>query len=184
MTVLVTRSLETMHDIGAKSALVLGVGNILLADEGVGVRVVEAFQQRYLVSEEVEVLDGGTAGMDLLDALSARSHIVIVDAVRTGAEPGTIVRLTGPEVPALFSNRISPHQLGISDVLAILRLIDQEPRHIALIGIVPFELDLGLTLSDAIAARVDEMADLVANELRGCGFPVTIKPSEAALSGC
>jgi hydrogenase maturation protease len=153
-----------------KGALVLGVGNILLTDEGVGVRVVESFQQRYVIPEGVDVLDGGTAGMDLLDALSARSHIVIVDAVRTGAQPGTIVRLTGADVPALFSNRISPHQLGISDVLAILRLVDQEPRHIALIGIVPFDLDLGLALSDAIAARVDDMVELVAEELRSHGF--------------
>lgn len=160
-------------------ALVLGVGNILLADEGVGVRVVEAFQQRYAIPAGVDVLDGGTAGMDLLDALSSRSHIVIVDAVRTGAEPGTIVRLAGAEVPALFSNRISPHQLGISDVLAILRLIDQEPRHLALIGIVPADLDLGLTLSDAIAAKVDEMVELVADELRSHGF--VIKPAEPAL---
>ena len=157
-------------------ALVLGVGNILLADEGVGVRVVEAFQQRYVIPEGVDVLDGGTAGMDLLDALSSRSHIVIVDAVRTGAEPGTIVQLSGTDVPALFSNRISPHQLGISDVLAILRLIDQEPRHIALIGIVPVDLDLGLALSGAIAAKVDEMADLVADELRRHGFVVKPLP--------
>jgi hydrogenase maturation protease len=162
-----------------KGALVLGVGNILLTDEGVGVRVVEAFQQRYVIPEGVDVLDGGTAGMDLLDALSSRSHIVIVDAVRTGAEPGTIVRLAGVDVPALFSNRISPHQLGISDVLAILRLVDQEPEHIALIGIVPFDLELGLALSDGIAAKIDQMVDLVARELRSHGF--VIKPAEPAL---
>ena len=154
------------------SALVLGVGNILLADEGVGVRVVEAFQKRYGTPEEVDVLDGGTAGMDLLDALSGRSHIVIVDAVRTRAEPGTVVRLTGKEVPALFNNRISPHQLGISDVLAILRLIDQEPGHIALIGIVPAGLDPGLELSSVIADKIEEMVELVADELRGHGFIV------------
>ena len=154
------------------SALVLGVGNILLADEGIGVRVVEAFQQRYVIPEGVDVLDGGTAGMDLLDALSGRSHSIIVDAVRTGAEPGAIVRLAGQNVPALFNNRISPHQLGISDVLAILRLIDQEPRHIALIGIVPISLDPGLELSGAIADKIDEMVELVAGELRSHGFIV------------
>jgi hydrogenase maturation protease len=154
------------------SALVLGVGNILLADEGIGVRVVEAFQQRYVIPEGIDVLDGGTAGMDLLDTLSGRSHIIIVDAVRTGAEPGTIVRLAGQNVPALFNNRISPHQLGISDVLAVLRLIDQEPRHIALIGIVPLDLDPGLELSRAIADKIDEMVELVAGELRSQGFIV------------
>lgn len=173
---LATRSPRKMTDTLGRDALVLGVGNILLADEGVGVRVVEAFQQRYLIPENVEVLDGGTAGMDLLDALSSRSHIIIVDAVRTGAEPGTIVRLGGRDVPALFSNRISPHQLGISDVLAILRLVDQEPEHISLIGIVPFDLELGLALSEAIATKVDEMADLVAAELRRHDFVVKPLP--------
>jgi hydrogenase maturation protease len=158
-----------------RRALVLGVGNILLTDEGVGVRVVEAFQRRYVASRDVDVLDGGTAGMDLLDALSGRSHVVIVDAVRTGAAPGTIVRLAGPDVPALFNNRISPHQLGIPDVLAILKLVDEEPRHIALIGIEPADLDLGLELSGAIAAKIDALVELVAAELRGHGF--TVKPA-------
>lgn len=154
------------------NALVLGVGNILLSDEGVGVRVVEAFDQRYRTPEAVEVLDGGTSGMDLLDALAGRSHVVIVDAVRTGSTPGTVVRLEADEVPALFSNRISPHQLGISDVLAALKLMEEEPQHLALVGVVPADLDLGVTLSPVVAARLDEMVEMVAAELRRWGLPV------------
>lgn len=162
------------------SALVLGVGNILLSDEGVGVRVAEAFCQRYALPDGVEVLDGGTAGMDLLDALAGRSHVVIIDAVRTGAEPGTVVRLEAEQVPALFRNRISPHQLGISDVLAALALMEEEPRHLALIGIVPASLDLGMALSPAVAARFDEMVEMVAAALRTWGIPITEGPETAA----
>lgn len=150
----------------AVNALVLGVGNILLSDEGVGVRVAEAFGRRYHLPDGVEVLDGGTSGMDLLDALAGRSHLVIVDAVRTGAAPGTVVCLRDDQVPALFSNRISPHQLGISDVLAVLRLTEEEPEQVALIGVVPADLDLGMALSPTVGARLDEMVELVADQLR------------------
>lgn len=92
---------EGMHRRVA-NVLVLGVGNILLSDEGIGVRVVEALQQRYRVPEGVEMVDGGTCGMDLLDLIAGRDHLILVDAVATGGPPGTVVRLEGDEIPALF----------------------------------------------------------------------------------
>ncbi|MDU7506316.1 MAG: hydrogenase maturation protease, partial [Clostridia bacterium] len=95
--------------------LVLGVGNILLSDEGIGVRVIEALEQRYVMPEGVEVLDGGTAGMELLEAMANRTHLIIVDAiVSRKSEPGALLILRDEEVPVLFNNKISPHQLGLS----------------------------------------------------------------------
>ncbi|MFO1155241.1 MAG: HyaD/HybD family hydrogenase maturation endopeptidase [Rhodospirillales bacterium] len=151
------------------NVLVLGVGNILLSDEGIGVRVVEALQQRYRVPEEVEILDGGTCGMDLLDVIAGRDHLILVDAIATGGPPGTVVRLEGDEIPALFRTRSSPHQLGLQDVLALLRLLDASPAHVTVIGVQPASLDLGLELSPAVAARLDEMVEMVAHEVAAIG---------------
>ena len=89
------------------SVLVLGVGNILLSDEGVGVRLVEALQQKYHFPDDVELVDGGTAGMELLEFLANKQHVVIIDAVLTGGEAGAIIVLKDEQVPMLFNNKIT-----------------------------------------------------------------------------
>jgi hydrogenase maturation protease len=153
------------------NVLVLGAGNILLSDEGIGVRVVEALQRRYQVPEGVEILDGGTCGMDLLDIIAGRDHLILVDAVATGSTPGTVARLEGEEIPAVFRTKSSPHQLGLQDVLALLRLLDASPAHVTVIGVQPASLDIGLELSPVVAARLDEMVEMVADELAAIGLP-------------
>ena len=147
------------------STLVLGLGNILLSDEGVGVRAVEALIEQVPLPPDVEVLDGGTSGMDLLDQMAGRAHLIVVDAVRTGRPPASVVRLAGDEVPAFFSSRLSPHQLGLSDVLAVLRLMDAAPGRITVIGVEPVSLDLDLALSPAVAARLQEVVALTCAQL-------------------
>lgn len=107
--------------------VVLGLGNILLRDEGVGVRVVEALAARYVLPAMVEVVDGGTTGMELLDTLAGCDHLLVCDAVQTGAPPGSVVKLADAEVPALFQARFSPHQLGLAEVLATLILMEEAP---------------------------------------------------------
>ena len=155
------------------NVLVLGAGNILLSDEAIGVRVVEALQQRHRLPEGVEVLDGGTCGMDLLDVIADRDHLILVDAVDTGSPPGTIVRLKDDEIPAVFRTKSSPHQLGLQDVLALLRLLDSAPAHVTVIGVQPASLKLGLELTPLIAARLDAMVEMVADELAALGVPMT-----------
>jgi len=149
--------------------LVLGVGNILLQDEGVGVRVVQEFQRRFQLPEGVDVLDGGTAGMCLIEDILDKDHVIIVDAVQTGQPPGTLVRLAGDEVPVFLQQRISPHQLGLSEVLATLALIDKKPQHLVLIGIVPQSMALSLELSAEIEHHVDVLVDKVVAELAAIG---------------
>ncbi len=158
--------------------LVLGVGNILLQDEGVGVRVVEEMQRRFQAPAGVEILDGGTAGMGLIDDLLDKDAVIIVDAVRTGAPPGTVVRLAGDEVPVFLQQRISPHQLGLSDVLATLTLIGKRPAHLVLFGVVPQSLELSLELTAAIERMVAVLVDKVVAELDSLG--VQLKPAVAA----
>ncbi|MCW8885277.1 MAG: HyaD/HybD family hydrogenase maturation endopeptidase [Motiliproteus sp.] len=162
------------------SVLVLGVGNILLTDEGIGVRVVEAIEQRYKIPSGIDVVDGGTAGMELLETMSRRDHVIIVDAVNTGAVPGTVVELRGDEVPALFRTRISPHQLGISDLLGVLTVTGEMPKQMSLFGAVPFSLETGVDLTEAMQERLETIVTCVVAELQQLGYDLT--PIEPPLS--
>ena len=101
--------------------LVLGLGNILLGDEGVGVRVVERLLERYDFPEGVRVMDGGTLGLDLLPYVEDASRLLVVDAVQARKPPGTLVRMTGDEIPVfLDASKVSPHQEGLQDLLAVV----------------------------------------------------------------
>lgn len=128
--------------------LVLGIGNILLSDEGVGPYVVNRLTAEFQVPEHVEVLDGGTSGMDLLDCVAAADAMVIVDCARLDEGPGAVREIVGEGVPAYFQMRISPHQIGLSDLLAAAALIDALPQRMALIAIAPENMELGLELSE------------------------------------
>lgn len=134
--------------------LVLGVGNVLLSDEALGIRIVEAFETRYCLPEEVEVLDGGTSGMELMEAMANRDHLIVADAVITGEVPGSITVLHDDEIPAFFSRKVSPHQLGLSDVLMALKLTGEFPRRLTLVGVVPFSLAPGIGLTPLIAGTI------------------------------
>jgi len=151
------------------NALVLGIGNILLSDEGVGVRAVEALNENYVFPEGVDLIDGGTAGFELLSMISNREHLIIIDAIACGQEPGTVVRIEGDDVRATFSERISPHQLGISDVLAACSLTGEMPGNLVLFGVEPKDMQTSLNLSDEVAASLPKLIDSVARELVAIG---------------
>ncbi|MGB5062699.1 MAG: HyaD/HybD family hydrogenase maturation endopeptidase [Candidatus Competibacter sp.] len=160
--------------------VVLGLGNILLRDEGVGVRVVEALAARYVLPAVVEVVDGGTVGMDLLDTLAGCDHLLVCDAVQTGAPPASVVKLADAEVPALFQTRFSPHQLGLAEVLATLILMEEAPAALTLIGVVPIDLELGVELSPDVAAAVERAVECLADALRG--LDLVLEPRSPAFS--
>jgi hydrogenase maturation protease len=163
-----------MNDIETVQApvLVLGLGNILLQDEGVGVAVIERLQRRYRVPAEVELLDGGTSGMSLLEDMQNREHVIVVDAVRTGKPPGTEVVLTGEEVPAFLCNKVSPHQLALSDVLANLALMNESPHQVTVIGMEPLSLETHLGLSDMVASRLQALTERVIEHIAAAGYAV------------
>jgi len=155
--------------------LVLGIGNLLLQDEGAGVRVVEEFESKYATPAGVELLDGGTSGIELLQYIQGRDHLILLDVVKSGNPPGTIIRLEGKDVPALFQKKISPHQLGISDLLAVAQLTDMMPKQVVLLGIEPKSIETGLELSEEVGRNIGRLADMVARELVSLGLDVTTK---------
>lgn len=155
--------------------VVLGVGNTLLEDEGIGVRAVELLQECYTLPPDVQVIDGGTAGMELLESLEDVDKLIIVDCVRVNQPPATLIRRIDDEVPNFFRLKISPHQIGISDVLAALTLREKFPKHLALIGIQPKSLECGIELTPEIAATLPQVLAMMVEELTNFGIPVEEK---------
>jgi hydrogenase maturation protease len=153
-----------------KKTLVLGLGNILLGDEGVGVRVVERLQELYHFPPEVQVLDGGTLALDLLPYVEDADRLLVIDALEMGAEPGTVARLEGDQVPAFLSVKISPHQMGLADLLAAARLRNFYPQELVLWGVQPGAMSVGLELSGPVAAQVEVLVDRVLVELSRWGI--------------
>ena len=155
--------------------VVLGVGNTLLEDEGIGVYAAEALESRYHLPPDVRVVDGGTAGMELLECVEDLDKLIIIDCVRVNQPPATVIRRVNDEVPAFFRTKISPHQIGISDVLAALQLRERFPKQLALIGIQPQSLETGTELTPEVAATMPKVLEMVIEELRACGFTIKEK---------
>ncbi len=151
--------------------LVLGIGNVLWADEGFGVRAVEAFHDAYALPEAVELLDGGTQGMNLLEPVVSHGAVLVFDAIDFGLEPGALRVLRGREVPAWAGAKMSLHQQSFQELLAIADLQGRFPPTLTLIGVQPERLaDFGGSLSDCVRQRLPLAVELAAMELAQWGF--------------
>lgn len=155
-----------------RAVLVLGIGNLLWADEGFGVRAIEALNAAYEFPPEVELADGGTLGMYLLELVCTSPAILIFDCADLKSPPGTLKVLRDEQIQAWSSTKISPHQTGFNDVLAGAALKDMYPERLTVIGVQPEILDdFGGTLSEKIRARMPEALDLAVAELAAWGYP-------------
>jgi hydrogenase maturation protease len=144
--------------------LVMGIGNILLRDEGVGVRVIEAMRGADL-PHRAEFVDAGTAGADLVDLIADRQKLIIVDAIEAGSPPGTVFRLTPEDLAPADGASISLHQIGLVESLAIAGHLGCRPREIVVVAIQPGEIAPGLALTGEVAAAVPKAIALVMAEL-------------------
>ena len=151
--------------------LILGIGNVLWADEGFGVRAVEELARRYRFGPHVRILDGGTQGIYLVDQVRWADCLVVFDAVDYGLPPGTLKRVEGAEVPRfLGAKKMSLHQTGFQEVLALADLLGDYPRHLLLIGVQPVELeDFGGSLRPEVKARIWPAISLARAYLEGLG---------------
>ena len=147
--------------------VVLGIGNILLSDEGLGVRLVEELQKRGKLPPCVKLLDGGTLGFALLPHLDGVRRLIVLDAVRGGKKPGECYEFGKAEIEAYFQAKLSLHQLGIKEVFAALELMGRPIEEITIIGMEPLTLEVGIELSRAvrknfnrIVERVEEILDV------------------------
>jgi hydrogenase maturation protease len=153
------------------SILVLGIGNVLWADEGFGVRCVETLDAQWSFSDRVLVMDGGTQGLYLLPYLEKARCLLVFDAIDWGLPPGTLRVFYGDEVPRFMgAKKMSLHQTGFQEVLASASLLGRCPEELVLIGVQPVELeDYGGSLRDEVKAQVPAAVDMAAACLRAWG---------------
>jgi hydrogenase maturation protease len=149
--------------------LLIGLGNLIMGDEGIGVQAINAIRQRYSFEPPVEVVDGGTLGLDLLSYFEQRDAVVIVDAVNFGKEPGYIGLLRDDEVPAQINTKLTVHHIGLSDILSSLKLLGKSPKRITLVGIQPESIEFSLNLSSTLKARFQELIETTIKEIEEMG---------------
>lgn len=153
-----------------KKTLIAGLGNILLGDEGVGVRVIEEMERRFTLPAGLSLLDGGTAGYALIDYMKGYDRLIMIDAVRGGKKPGTIYRLNADDIQQRTDLKLSGHQISLPDVLLLAGKLDKLPE-ILLIGIEPKDMDYNLELSSDVKDAAAKVIELLAQELGFSPFP-------------
>jgi hydrogenase maturation protease len=162
----------------APAITVLGIGNILLTDEGFGVRVVEKLSREYEFPENVSLVDGGVLGINLLGVLADTQHLIVVDAVKNKQPPGSLYRLEKNELPERILLKNSLHQTDFLETLTLCQAIDKVPETTVVLGVEPKDiLTLSVEMTPTVEARVDDMMDLVLRELEDLG--VTAKKRSA-----
>ncbi len=149
--------------------LVIGLGNPLMGDDGAGVTALERLREEWVLPPEVELMDGGTWGMNLLPCVEFAERLVLIDAIRTGVAPGTLTVLERAALPRYFSLKLSPHQIDLREVLALAELRGALPEDLVALGIEPASIELGEGLSPAVASGLGKLVDLVVNRLEMAG---------------
>ncbi|MBI4730099.1 MAG: HyaD/HybD family hydrogenase maturation endopeptidase [Acidobacteria bacterium] len=144
-----------MSGSGTRVPTVVGIGNLLLRDDGAGVRAAEML--RSLAPEEVRVLDGGVMGLELLATVEEASRLMVLDSIDSGRAPGTVLRLSDP--PGAASGKLSPHQVTFADAVGLARLRGTAPEEIVVLGIQPARVEPGLELSPEVAAALPHLVD-------------------------
>lgn len=167
--------------------LVLGIGNLLWGDEAFGVRALEAFHRAYVTPPEIELLDGGTQGLYLVQYVTAAEQLLLFDAIDYGLPPGTLRVIEDDEVPKFTgAKKMSLHQTGFQEVLSAADLLGRYPRRLTLIGCQPLDLEnWGGPLTDPVRAALEPAVETAARVLTGWGIPLARRApdDEAALLG-
>jgi hydrogenase maturation protease len=174
-----------MDRAASERVLVLGIGNLLWADEGFGIRAAETLAARYALPESVEVVDGGTQGLYLLPHVQSARRLIVFDAVDYRLAPGTLKVVVDDEVPACLGvNKVSLHQSSFQEVLALAALTGRQPEHVVLIGVQPLELrDFGGSLSEVVKARVPDAVAIAVDVLAKWGVTL-VERGAGPTDGC
>ena len=156
-----------------RRTVVIGLGNPLMGDDGLGLVALERLRAEYAIPAEVELVDGGTWGMNLLPVIEDAGRVILIDAIDVATPPGTLVRLERARLPRYLATKISPHQVDLRDVLGLAELRGTLPNDTIAVGLQPLRVALGNELSDVVRCRVDDLVTLVVRELAARGHVCT-----------
>ena len=165
-----------MDQIKSNPIVLLGVGNILLTDEGFGVHVVNQLREDYVFNPPITILDGGTMGMELLTYMRGMTKLLLVDAINGGDAPGTVYEFPHEEMNSYFTEAISVHEVGMQDILRIRALQEDPLEDAVVIGVEPENLELGLDLSETTQVVVKDVKERILAVL--ASWNVTATPVE------
>jgi hydrogenase maturation protease len=143
---------------------VMGIGNILMQDEGIGVHIIRELE-KYNFNPDIALIDGGNMGMDLLSFFDDHDKMIIVDAVDFEEAPGFIDTIENDDILTLFTTKMSLHHLGLKDVLSYAKLLDRTPEDLCLIGIQPEKIEFDMQLSKNINSKINELTQMVLKKL-------------------
>jgi hydrogenase maturation protease len=160
------------------ATVVLGLGNPLMGDDGVGLIVLERLRNEWDLPD-VDLVDGATWGLSLLPVIEDAERLVLVDAIAAHGEPGDIIELTRERLPIYLSRKLSPHQVDMRDALAVAELRGRLPNDVVAIGVQPAVVALGTELSAVVAQRLDELVDTVIAQLDRWGHACVRQPVSA-----
>ena len=165
-----------------KKAGILGIGNLLLSDESFGVHVVEFLEEHYSFPDSVTVLDGGTAGIYMAPFLEEHDPVFVVDVVNLdNAKPGSLYTFTADDARnGSMQTRMSPHQLGILEILDICKLRGIQPETVEFFCVVPESLATGLEMTDVVSSQVEKISKLLVERLQGMGYDIGLQEKEHA----
>ncbi len=154
---------------------IFGIGNILLSDDGIGIHIINRLKEEFDFPDYVEIIDGGTKGLDLLPLFENRDKVLFIDAANFKKEPGTIGTIEGDDIPAFLGQKLSVHHIGIPDMLFAAKFMEITPPEMCLIGIQPESMETSLELTDAVKNNSNELLNSVLEKLNQWGVEATPK---------
>lgn len=170
-----------MSEPGCGGVLVIGLGNPIMADDGLGLVALEQLRQWWCLPQSVRLVDGGTWGMNLLPLIEEAERVVFLDAIDAGRPVGSLVMLDREELPRLFAHKLSAHQIDLREVLAVAELRGTLPSDLVAIGLQPGRLEMSSGLSPALEGRLDELLSAVVERLERWGCACSRRPESASL---
>ena len=156
---------------------ILGVGNVILKDEGFGVRVAEYLDHNYTFPDSVQIVDGGTLGIELTQYVTGTNKLLVIDSINGGAEPGTVFRFHNDAIMEHFQDKLSAHEVGIQDVLALLTVTGHKIPDVIVIGAQPFDVEAGVGLSDGMQALLPQIVEQELKDIGNWGIEAQRKES-------
>lgn len=156
--------------------VVIGVGSPLMGDDGLGLVALEVLRESWSFTPHLELLDGGTWGMNLLPFIESARRVLIIDAVHAGGEAGSFVKLEKPDIPRFFAMKLSPHQIDLKEVLALAELRGNLPEQTVVLGLEPAVVEMSTSLSPGVADQISPLVEEVVEHLEGWGY--TVRPRE------